>query len=273
MRVNTETETLETLECLDEILHKADIMNLDVEVPLTQEVFERLAKSPLGKNLKRLSIRPEYDDSNPPVIDTSLVTFESLRSFDMTFQAIRAFHFNKEQFPELERISIEQPCAKDLEYFYSDLPKLKSLSFEFVTINDTSDFGPSLNRSKLIEYFSGYKLWGLSFFPGRDIVLVLPEVKTLDFYRSDDLPGLKLWTPKLQELNLQACYSCRKVTFMKRLPNGYRKEDYPFTGEMSKLRVNIVNTSFLKKDMFFGNPRIERVFTEFEEVEHEWFRF
>jgi len=263
-------ETIYTLEEIDKVLHRENILTLKIEVPLNQENFEKLANSPLGKKLENLRIAPDYDDHNPPALDTSSVKFERLKSFSLMCQAIKAFHFSKEKFPELERISIEQPCARDLAYFHSDLPKLKSLSFQFVGFTDASDFGQSLSRSRLLEMFSGYKLWGLSCILGKEILLVLPNATYLNFHRSDDLPELKLWAPKLKELNLQACYDCEKVTFLKRLPNGFRKEDYAFSGEMAKVDVNIINCSFLKRDMFRGNPRIGRVYSNEDEMPQDW---
>eukprot|EP00092_Neocalanus_flemingeri_P072741 GFUD01089606.1.p1 GENE.GFUD01089606.1~~GFUD01089606.1.p1 ORF type:complete len:338 (-),score=103.75 GFUD01089606.1:77-1090(-) len=215
--------------------------SLTMEVPLTQAALTMLAGSPLGRELEVLDCRPEYEDRNPPVIDTSKVKFLKLRRLDLTHQAIKAVHLTADCFPLLEALSIDQPCARDPETFNTDLPNLCSMSFNFVTILDVKNFGRSLSRSPKLERFSGYKLWGL----GRkaEHSLVLPSCISLDFYRSDDLRKLKLWAPRLEDLDLQACYSIKTVTLLDRRPNGFSGPEYQFTGEPSKFVVNCANTN------------------------------
>jgi len=242
------------------------VKHLILEVPINQSQFEQLADSNLGKGLEVLEFRPEYDDSNPPVIDTSKTSFPSLKDLDLNCQAIKAFHFTKEFFPKLASVSLESPCAMDLEYFTSDLPKLKSLSFRFVCFKDLNNFGPSVSKSILLESIHCYKFWGLS--SRKEHTLVLPNLETLDLYRSDDMRVLKLWTPKLSSLNLQACYACTGIKLLKRLPAGYKKQDgYTFSGEESSFGVNIVNCSHLRKAQFDREPRVSDVETNEEEFD------
>ena len=172
--------------------------------------------------MTQLSICPEYDDREPPVIDFSLVSFPTLENLDMMFQALRAIHFTQENTPKLKHLSIEQPCARDLEYFNTDLPDMETMSFQFVTIDNpagmvvklvtslqrygsisSTGFGKSLSRSPRLRFFSGYKLWGLRVSKSKTHILVLPSCTDLDLYRSDDLNYLKIWAPKLTDLNLQ----------------------------------------------------------------------
>eukprot|EP00092_Neocalanus_flemingeri_P021543 GFUD01023365.1.p1 GENE.GFUD01023365.1~~GFUD01023365.1.p1 ORF type:complete len:335 (+),score=93.90 GFUD01023365.1:48-1052(+) len=236
-------ESLEELERTIRILEveEGKRYSLTMEVPLTQASLTMLAGSHLGRELEVLDCRPEYEDSNPPVIDTSKVKFLKLRSLNLTHQAIKAIHFTADCFPLLETLSIDQPCALDPETFHTDLPNLRSMSFNFVTILDVKDFGRSLSRSPKLENFSGYKLWGL----GRkaEHSLVLPSCTSLDFYRSDDLRKLKLWAPRLEDLNLQACYDIKTVTLLERRPPGFSGPEYEVTGEPSKFVVNCANTS------------------------------
>lgn len=146
--------------------------------------------------METIELTSEYEDRRPPIIDTSKVKFPKLKRFSALCQAIQAVNFTDDNFPLLESICINQPCARDLEYFNTNLPNLKSMSFEHVVINDVDKFGASLSRSPKLETFISYKLWGL----GSKAVhrLVLPNLTILNLYRSNDLRKLKLRAPKLQ---------------------------------------------------------------------------
>ena len=64
--------------------------------------------------------------------------------------------------PALKHVGIDQPCNRTVAFVDFDLPELVSLSLDFVTVDDTDAFGPSLSRSPKLESFRGYKVWGLS---------------------------------------------------------------------------------------------------------------
>jgi len=253
-----------TFSSLDELDNAIRDLSVDkearyeviMETPLNQESFLKLSESLLGKNISSLSLEPEYDDVHPPTIDTSVVKFPKLKSFSSECQAIKAVHFSADCFPILESISIEQPCANDLEYFFTNLPNLKSLSFQFVTIEDPSMFGPSIGRSPKLESINCYKFWGLGGVPVH--TLVMPQVTYLDLYRSDDLTGLKIWAPKLLELQLRACYSLRVVKVLKNRPASYTGPEYDFKGDPSKFVVNIINAG-LDRGYFENMPRVQEV--------------
>jgi len=221
--------------------NKEGDVQLRVEFPMSQDDLRLLAESDVGARMTQLSICPEYDDREPPIIDFSLVSFPTLENLDMMFQALRAIHFTQENTPKLKHLSIEQPCARDLEYFNTDLPDMETMSFQFVTIDNPAGFGKSLSRSPRLRFFSGYKLWGLRVSKSKTHILVLPNCTDLDLYRSDDLNYLKIWAPKLTDLNLQACYSITEVTLLDRKPKASGPE-YNSAGDPSKYKVNIINT-------------------------------
>jgi len=239
--------------------------NVEVEVYylITQEDFQKLAASTLGKDVVSLECRPEYDDVNWIPLDTTKVAFPSLKRLNFSSQPVKAIHFTKDSYPMLERISIEQCSALAFEYWNLDLPKLKSLGFDYVEVNDSDNFGPSLSKCPKLECFNSYKLWGLG--TKKEHTLVLPNCSSFDIYRSDDVRGLKMWAPKLEELGLRACYGLNKVTMLKRRPRGFDGEDYEWKGkEMSKFTVNIINTG-LKPSYFNKWERVSRVLGEEED--------
>ena len=73
---NRKKLAVKTLAELDDLLnslqHEEGISySLDVTVPLSQEALVKLSVSPLGMNLEQVTIYPEYEDGDPPVIDKS----------------------------------------------------------------------------------------------------------------------------------------------------------------------------------------------------------
>jgi len=233
-------------------------IELEVNYYITQEDFQRLAASTLGKDVVSLLCHPEYDDVNWIVLDTSKVAFPSLKILDFSSQPVKAVHFTQDCYPMLECISIEQCGASPFEYWNLDLPTLESLHFEFVDCDDSCNFGPSLSKCPKLESFNSYKLWGLG--SVREHTLVLPNCNSFDMVRSDCLLGLKIWAPKLEELGLRSCHDLRDVTMLKRRPGGYVGKDYKWKGKkMSKFTVNVINTC-LKPSYFNNWERVRRVY-------------
>jgi len=143
----------------------------------------------------------------------------------------------------LEHLSIDQPLARSLEYFNVCLPELRSMSFQFIDVEDPSGFGHSLSSCPKLDSFSSYKLWGLSVPKRETHILMLPSCKSLDLYRSDDLNYLKIWAPRLENLNLQACYDISKVSLLDQKEDGYTGPQYEFSGTPTHYTVNCMNTS------------------------------
>ena len=224
---------------------KEGTFTLNVAFNMTQKQLENLANSNLGKNLKELDIQNEDYDDHLPVIDFTSVKFPRLTSLSTYCQFIRTIHFTKENTPMLKTLNIEQSGHQGMQYFLTDLPLLETMSFQFVTIHDPRQFGPSLSRSPKLSYFSSYKLWGLSVGRRKNAhVLVLPSMDILDLYRSDDLDNMKIWAPKMTELNLRACYAISYVQILDKKPAGYEfGPAFEVDDEADPYEVNLVNTS------------------------------
>ena len=234
-------------------------VELCAEFHLTQKDFDSLATSSFGKDLVSFTCHPKvYDDVNWTPLDTTEAAFPSLKTIDLHSQPVKAIHFTKECYPVLERITIEQCSALPFDYWNLDLPSLKGLSFEFVHVLDCDGFGPSLNKSPKLEYFISYKLHGLG--SRREHTLVLPNCEIFNIYRSDDIRGLKMWAPKLEELNVRACYCLSKITMLKRRPKGFIGEEYERKAkQMSKFRVNVINSG-LEPSYFDDWERVTKVY-------------
>jgi len=214
---------------------------ISIDFYLTQPDLKHLAQSNLGIQMEELGINPDYGNGESPIVDFSEVSFPNLKSLSVFHQSMKAIDFTKERTPILKSLSIQQPCD-DFEKFHLDLPELERMDVEHITIIDPRGFGKSLSRSPKLTSFWAYKLWGLHVPKSKTHVLVLPKCDTLNLYRSDDLNFMKIWAPKLENLNLQACYSITEVNILDRKPNGYPGPEYSFDGTPSQYEVNLINT-------------------------------
>ena len=72
-------------------------VELEVNYLITQEDFQMLAASTLGKDVVSLLCHPEeYDDVNWTPLDTAKVAFPSLKRLDFQSQPLKAIHFTKD---------------------------------------------------------------------------------------------------------------------------------------------------------------------------------
>lgn len=189
-----------------------------------------------GTTVKEL--RFQYEDESQP-ISFSDFEFPNLEKLEFYYCAVDFFSLVNA--PKLKWLSIEQASYCSIEHITFRLPSLEVLSFEFCTINDPSDFGESLTNSPLLERFIAYKLWGLGDSLGRKTVY-LPSCTDLSLYRSDDISSLKIYAPRLQSLNLRACYDMSKLWFGKRGKKGHAAWNLKSPEKPTPFTVNVVNS-------------------------------
>ena len=119
-----------------------------------------------------------------------------------------SIEFSKERTPLIEHLVIDQSdnvgAVRVIDF---DLPELKRLSIDHVTVDDDSScsFAHSLNRSPKLVAFYGSELCGLQVGRRCDAHnLVLPSCENLSFCQGGDLGHLLLYAPRLKRLDLQA---------------------------------------------------------------------
>ena len=216
------------------------------ENQLSQSDLAALAASALGRHLQHLHIRPEYEDVNPHILDFEGVSFPQLKSLEMNSQAICALDFTAAYTPLLENIDIEEPCAVSVSYVYLKLPLLKNLWLKRVTLDCSEGFDDSISRCPRLECLGGYKIWGLATTKSKPLRLVCPAVKHICFWRADDLNYLKIWAPKLEELDLTGAFDIDTVQLMIRRPKDFSGPEYDvLEGQVpAKYCVNLSNTRY-----------------------------
>jgi len=235
-----------------------------VKFYMSQEDLKQLAESNLGIHAEELLIIPEFGNGESPVLDFKEISFLKLESLTIRHQSIKAMHFTKENTPILCSLTIEQSCA-DMENIYMDLPELTEMEVDHITVQDSRGFGESLSRSPKLRFFNAYKFWGLSC-QGNEQVLVLPNCEMLSLDRSDDLTHLEIWAPKLEDLDLEGCFSLTEVNILDDKPDGYPGPEYSFSGTPSQYEVNLINTDNMEDGNLTSHPRCKKVNREMSDV-------
>lgn len=219
-----------------------------VTEPITQDELEEFAR--LHPDITELQIHLGYDDD--VMASTGLkftMPFPNLKVLSLGSCPVD-FSFTKEWTPNLELITCD---SLNIDRFHLDLPQLRSLSFNFVNLQDDSGFGPSLSRSPLLEDVFGYKFWGLG---GGIHTLLLPKCIRFQLTRSDDLVGLHIYAPKLQELNLRSAYALEFLKFLETCKE-YKKK------ATSLLSVNVINCVDYQgkvRTMLKSHPRVQWIY-------------
>jgi len=227
-----------------------------VKFYMSQGDLKQLAESNIGIHTEELLITPEYGNGESPVIDFKEVSFLNLKSLAIRHQSIKAMDFTTENTPILSSLTIEQSCD-DMHNICMDLPELIEMEVDHITLQDSRGFGESLSRSPKLRFFNGYKFWGL-FCQGNPHVLVLPNCEMFSLDRSDDLTHLEIWAPKLEELDLEGCFSLTEVNILDEKPHGYPGPEYQFSGTPSQYQVNLINTD-IEDGNLTSHPRCNKV--------------
>ena len=103
-------------------------------------------RSTLGALVRDLEIAPAYDD-DLPLVNFAYLHFAMLESLTIRHQGLESMDFAKEFTPTLQHINLDQ-CVGSISGFNLDLPELRTLGFDHITVCDPAGFGPSLDDIK-----------------------------------------------------------------------------------------------------------------------------
>jgi len=210
---------------------------IEVSSPINQDELVNLVAQ-YGTTIKELEFYFHNEGEAAQISFTQDFKFPNLESLEFHYCSLDVFTLVNA--PKLKSLSFEQ-CTDSLEFIKFRLPSLEHLSFDFITINDPSDFGDSLSNSPLLETVFAYKLWGLGDSLGKKTVY-LPNCTDLNFWRSDDISSLKIYAPRLQSLNLRACYSMKNLSFGKRGKKEHAAWNLKSPLKPTSFTINVVNS-------------------------------
>ncbi len=185
---------------------KATMMSREMHLTRPDEVsakaLEKIATE-FGGQLEKLSISLDYDEDEKADVGSVLskLKFPSLESLSLSCCMAKELRLWDSEYPSLLKLELSNMIGQ--VDFDLNLPKLNRFFAEHTHVADGEMFAKSWSRCVSLESIGCYKLWGLS---SGFIMASLPNCTALGLHRSDDLQQLLIYAPKLEELNLQACY-------------------------------------------------------------------
>jgi len=131
---------------------------------------------------------------------------------------------------ELELQNLDDDCDLKLA-----IPSLKRVKLNYFSRAGEAAVEEMLEAATRLEEFTSYKLWH------RKLHFASTALRRVSIHRSDTLYDLSVWSPVLEELEIQACYSLDRVGAVA-LPDSHPR--FPdWSGALSRnIEVNAVNT-------------------------------
>jgi hypothetical protein len=157
-----------------------------------------------GEYLEELTICLEYNDGNLELDVGSVLSelkFPAMKRLSLSCCAAKELKLWDTAYPSLMYVDLSNMMGE--VNFDLNLPHLEGFSAEFTHAADGEMVAKSWSRCVSLDSINAYKMWGLS---SGFVLASLPNCTSLCLYRSDDLQQLMIYAPKLEELNLQACY-------------------------------------------------------------------
>lgn len=233
------------------------------------------------QTLKNLEFQYEYDDNTPKLdfdCDKQFNWTESGKKFTnvclnmllesvycLSFECCPLQTFLNVQLPNCDVLSFDQSsdCEDRLTF---TAPKLRCISFDYITYESEDidkDLTNSLSSSPHLETFSSYKLRGLSSLGP----LYMPSLEDITLYRAECLRSLKLYAPRMKQLNLRAAYDISKVKLLVRGKKEHKNLTHKLSGkpmnskDLSKFELNMINVGIEKRDRitWANEPRVKKI--------------
>lgn len=230
---------------------------------MTQECLEKLATSALGGKVVSLKLAGGcfFGGEKWVPLDFEKVKFPELRVLEIDGEGIKTIYFTVDNCPKLERLSVVDPWNRGVEGFYVVLPLLREVVLDFVTIDDSSHFAYSLSRCPKLRSFVSHKLWGVGGGDGDEDLLVLPKCRYLRFSRADSLEVLRVWAPRIKNIELLCDYNLDYAEIVDEIPQTLQKElngkEYESQRERgSKYKLEICNADIKEGNIASHERRI-----------------
>lgn len=140
--------------------------------------------------------------------------------------------------------NVPEECDVDIQ-----LPLLEDLTVHYFR-GDGEVMQRMLDAAKNLRTFDSYKLWS-----NKDIEFASNSLTDIRLHRSDALSTITLWAPRLQHLNVQACYSLDEINI---LEDHELKSDLPEGFTPTRFQITTLNAN-LSPELLVElrrNPRV-----------------
>ena len=141
-----------------------------------------------------------YDENINPKLCVKLAKLEEVQLIDCAFAEIT---LNEQLTPNLRRVqmkNVPDSCKLNLS-----IPNLTHFTIYYFN-GDAKALQIMLDKATKLEKFDSYKLWCFD-----HISFASNHLTDINLHRSDSLRSIDLWAPRLEDLNLQACYALKSI--------------------------------------------------------------
>jgi len=160
-----------------------------------------------------------YDESIQPTLNLSLPKLKTLKLIDVCFSKV---NLNKEMTPSIEELfmqNIPDECDVTVK-----LPKLKDFSMHYYSPDDGGWVHDMLATATKLERFESYKFRVYT----SELRFASNDLRYIRLHRAECLESLSIYAPKLEYLNLQACYGMQgHLSILETHPNFTRPPGNP----------------------------------------------
>jgi len=155
-----------------------------------------------------------HEDSSDTKKSFSLVKIRlpNLEEFHCLNVYLDRLTLTKTLTPKLKVLCMDNPIISYDPKFSITCPTIKRVSLNYCAPGHA--WVPKLLKAATqLEEFSSYKL-----IVGSTLKFASNELRSLTIHRSDCLNNLEIWAPRLELLNLQACYDLNDINFLSTHP-------------------------------------------------------
>ncbi|GIQ87301.1 hypothetical protein KIPB_009310, partial [Kipferlia bialata] len=231
----------------------------------------KLLSAHIGALASCLHIVPTYDmvcdcekrdDSESYHIDfgKGLWLMENLLELQVDSMYMADINLTKAVCPNLETLYLNQPQGNPAT-FTLDLPRLRSIKLQHVTLDKQGGVGESFSRCPRLEVFDAYKFWGVGTYntENKSTVFVLPNCHTWSMMRSDDADYMDFYCPKMRQMDLEALYALKRVNLLKKCPEPYANlpeyKRVSSSGRMTQFSLCLRDSTW-PTGSIIGHPRL-----------------
>jgi hypothetical protein len=202
--------------------------------------------------VKKLTIRSrQYREDQKFSLEAALPRLQEL-SIDAVL--MEKLVLTKDLTPLLKKLTLVNVGDIEKCDFRVTLPLLQDVKIHFLDDKSTKRINNMLAAAKNLVSFESYKLqvWGDALkFASNDLV-------SIAIRRSDCLEAIEVWAPRLQQLDVVACYDMSKIGI---LTDHALRSELPSDVTMSRFCVDVTNCceNIALASRLRANPRVAKV--------------
>lgn len=233
--------TTKPLRTGDDRRIQKDVLTIKASPTIQSEIDAIPTKMPDVRVLTIVSGGFGYDDSAKAKLTVDMPKLEQLRCIDVDFTEIK---LHTPLLQDVEFQNVGDDCEFDVV-----APMLKNVKFFYYMTEDETWLNKMLEHAIHLESFDSYKL------RVGELSFASNHLKYIRLHRAEMLYTLRLYSPVLEQVNLQGCYSLEELKILDDHP---LKKKLPASQALSQFVVDATNACLSDEvvNELNSNPRV-----------------